>query len=203
MKFYLLLSACLFLSAAMAEDEVLSYSTKPSSRDYPFPTALPAFPEGQASRFNWKRYIEESVSDGDRVFRSHIAFSNGFLAQDLEVMGVQESAGDEAARNRIAADEVVRSCEILESLYRKRLEKDSALLLVLEDFITHHRKAIEASITLVGGSWDGGSGARVAYPAARCDAFLYYRSALLNLRSSLHFQDMPEVVFPMPTQAPK
>ena len=181
-----------------------TYQAKPNSSGYPFPTALPVFAEGCEGAFDWSRYIAESVSDGDKVFRAHLAFYHGFIAEELpDVMGVQESASDDAARNQIAADEVSRGCDLLETMYRKRLETDAELLAVLDQFIAYHKKAVEASIKLVGGSWDGGSGARVAYPAARLEALIHYRSALLDLRSSLHFQDMPQVAYPLPSKQDK
>jgi len=115
--------------------------------------------------------------------------------------GVGDSAFDTMTRNKIAADEVSNGCDLLEAVYRERLKNEPGLLATLEEFINHHRRAIEASIKLVGGSWNGGSGARVAYPAAKLTAFVRYRAALLDLRSSLHFQDFPEIVFPIPSKA--
>ena len=180
-----------------------SYSTKPNTSGYPFPTAFAAVLKGKALHFDWKRYIDEGISEGERVFRAHLAFSNGFTSQNTEIMGIRESASDEMTRYRIAADEVSNGCVLIEAMYRDRLKNDAGLQSTLEEFITHHRKAIEASIKLVGGSWDGGSGARVAYPAARLDAFVRYRAALLDLRASLHFQDFPEIAFPTPSEVGK
>jgi hypothetical protein len=198
MKITLVFFTTLALSAAFAEEAVVPYLTKPNTSGYPFPTAFPILKDGEALHFDWKRYINDAVSDGDELFRSHVAFANGFLSQNTEKWGVGESASDEMARYKIAADEVSNGCALIEAMYRERLKNDAALLAILEDFISHHRKAIEASIKLVGGSWDGGSGARVAYPSARLDAYVGYRAALLNLRSSLHFQDFPMIVFPTP-----
>ena len=191
------------LAVASAQQAATYYGTKPNTTGYPFPTAFPVPPEGKALsevQFDWKRYIGEAVSDGDKVFRSHLARSNGFTFSNDAMWGIGESASDEMARNTIAADEVSNGCEFIENMYRERLKDDAVLLATLEEFITHHRKAIEASIKLVGASWDGGSGARVAYPAARLDAFVRYRSALMDLRSSLHFQDFPTIVFPTPSK---
>ena len=200
MKALLIFLAIMGFGVAFAEELKAPYSTKPNTSGYPFPTAFPALQDGQELQFDWKRYISEAVSDGDRIFRAHLAFSSGFASQNTEVMGVQGSASDEMTRNMIAADEVSNGCELIEAMYRDRLKNDVDLLATLEDFITHHRKAIETSITLVGGSWDGGSGARVAYPAARLTAFVRYRLALLDLRSSLHFQDLPDIAFPTPSK---
>ncbi len=206
MRLVLILMATFALAVASAQQAATFYVTKPNTTGYPFPTAFPVPPEGKALseiQFDWKRYIGEAVSDGDKVFRSHLARSNGFTSSNDEMWGVGESASDEMARNKIAADEVSNGCGLIENMYRDRLKDDAGLLATLEEFITHHRKAIEASIKLVGGSWDGGSGARVAYPAARLDAFVRYRAALLDLRSSLHFQDFPAVVFPTPSKTDK
>jgi hypothetical protein len=206
MRLVLILFAIFALAAASAQQAATYYVTKPNTTGYPFPTAFPVPPEGKVlseSLFDWKRYIGEAISEGDKIFRAHVAFSNGFTSQNTEIFGVQESASDEMARNQIAADEVSKGCVLIEDMYRERLKDDAELLKTLEEFITHHRKAIAASVKLVGGSWDGGSGARVAYPAARLDAFVLYRAALLNLRSSLHFQDFPVIVFPTPGKTVK
>jgi len=203
MKIIPIIFTTVVLSAAFAEEVATPYLTKPNTSGYPFPTAFPVLQDGKALQFDWKRYIDDAVSDGDKVFRAHVAFANGFLSQNTEKWGVGESASDEMARYKIAADEVSNGCVLIEAMYRERLKNDAALLAILEEFITHHRKAIEASIKLVGGSWDGGSGARVAYPSARLDAFVGYRAALLDLRSSLHFQDFPQIVFPTPGKAAK
>jgi hypothetical protein len=188
---------------SLAEEAALPYSTKPNTSGYPFPTTFPVLPDGKPLQFDWKRYIGEAVSEGDKIFRAHLAFSNGFTSQNTKIMGVLESATDDMTRHQIAADEASNGCLLIEAMYRDRLKNDAGLLATLEEFIAHHRKAIEASIKLVGGSWDGGSGARVAYPAARLDAFVRYRAALLDLRSSLHFQDFPEIVFPTPSRVTK
>ena len=203
MKVVLIFLTVFSLCVASAQERFTSYSTKPNTSGYPFPTAFAVVQEGNALQFDWKRYIGEAVSEGDKVFRAHLAFSSGFISQNIEIMGVQESASDEMTRNRFAADEVSNGCDLIEAMYRDRLKNDAGLLTTLEEFITHHRKAIEASIKLIGGSWDGGSGARVAYPAARLDAFICYRAALLDLRASLHFQDFPEIVFPTPSKIAK
>lgn len=184
--------------AALAELAAIPYLTEPNTSGYPFPTALPVLTEGKELQFDWNRYIEEAVSEGDKIFRAHLARSHGFSAMATETEGVGASASDDMLRNQIAAKEASLGCDLLEAMYRERLKNDAALLATLEDFITHHRKAIEASVKLVDGSWDGGSGARVAYPAARLDAFVRYRTALLDLQSSLHFQDFPQITFPTP-----
>lgn len=203
MKLVLILIAVVGFGWASAKEVAASYSVKPNTSGYPFPTAFPVVPEGNALEFDWKRYIGDAVSEGDKIFRAHLAFSSGFTSQNTEIMGVLESAADEMTRHQIAADEVSNGCLLIEAMYRDRLKNDAGLLATLEDFITHHRKAIEASIKLVGGSWDGGSGARVAYPAARLEAFVRYRASLLDLRASLHFQDFPEIVFPAPSKTAK
>jgi hypothetical protein len=203
MKALLIFLTILGFGVSLAEETALPYSTKANTSGYPFPTTFPVLLDGKELQFDWKRYIGEAVSDGDKVFRLHIARSNGFTSSNAEMCGIGESASDEMTRNTIAADEVSNGCVLFETMYRDRLKKDPRLLATLEEFITHHRKAIEASIKLVGGSWDGGSGARVAYPAARLDAFVRYRAALLDLRSSLHFQDFPEIVFPTPSKVTK
>ena len=202
MKVVLILLTVFSFCVTSAQEAATTYSTKPNTSGNPFPTAFPVVPEGKALQFDWNRYIGEAVSEGDKLFRAHVAFSNGFTSQPLN-WGVQESATDEMTRATVAADEAQKGCLLIETMYRDRLKKDAKLLATLEEFITHHRKAIEASIILVGGSWDGGSGARVAYPAARLDAFVRYRAALLDLRASLHFQDFPEIVFPTPTKVAK
>ena len=203
MKIILIFLTTFGLSFAMAEETAGSYSTKPNTSGYPFPAAFPVLTDGKELKFDWSRYIDEAVSEGDRVFRSHLALSNGFTPPNFEASGVGHSASDDMSRNQIAADEVSNGCVLIEAMYRKRLKNDAGPLATLEEFITHHRKAIEASIKLVGGSWVGGSGARVAYPAARLDAFVRYRAALLDLRASLHFQDFPEISFPTPSKTAK
>ncbi|HWB02227.1 MAG TPA: hypothetical protein VG796_04320 [Verrucomicrobiales bacterium] len=96
-------------------------------------------------------------------------------------------------RYQLARDEMAQGCSQLEALYREKLKDQKKLLAVLNQFIVARRLAIDAEVKLVGGSWDGGSGARVAYPSARLHALVNYRLALDDLRSSLHLQDLPPV----------
>lgn len=203
MKALLIFFTIFGFGVSLAEETALPYATEPNTSGYPFPATFPVLPDGKELQFDWKRYIGEAVSDGDKVFRTHLARSSGFSSSTAKMWGVGESASDEMTRNQIAADEVSNGCVIIETMYRDRLKKNAEVLATLEEFISHHRKAIEASIKLVGGSWDGGSGARVAYPAARLGAFVRYRAALLDLRSSLHFQDFPEIAFPTPSKVTK
>jgi acetyl esterase/lipase len=201
MKLIFLFLIILGRDVGLAEETPTPYTTKPNTSGYPFPTAFPVLTNGRELQFDWKRYLGEAISAGDKVYRAHLARSNGFTSQNTEMEGVGDSAFDTMTRNKIAADEVSNGCDLLEAMYRERLKNEPGLLATLEEFITHHRRAIEASIKLVGGSWNGGSGARVAYPAAKLTAFVHYRAALLDLRSSLHFQDFPEIVFPTPSKA--
>lgn len=203
MKVILAFFAILGFGIALAEEKELHYSTKPNTSGQPFPATLPVLTEGDALQFDWLRYIGEAVSEGDRIFRAYVARSHGFASSKTETLGVGDSASDEMIRNKVAADEVSSSCELIEAVYRERLKNNAELLATLNEFITHHRKGIDASIKLVGGSWDGGSGARVAYPAARRDAFVRYRAALMDLLASLHFQDLPAIPFPTPGKTDK
>ena len=198
MRLALYLGSLLALEMALADEALLPYSTSLNRTGQPFPATLPVYPADKAASFDWKRYIDESVSDGDRVFRAHLGYQSGYLSQNSEIVGVMDSAADDAARAKIAAEEVSRSCEKLEAQYRERLKADADLLAIFDEFVTHHQKAIEASVRLVGGSWTGGSGGPVAFPAARLSALLTYRRALLDLRESLHFQDMPDIPYPEP-----
>lgn len=203
MKIILLLITLFSLAAASAQGVAADYSTKPNTTGYPFPTAFPVRPEGKGLQFDWERYISEAVSDGDKIFRMNLAFSGGFRLQNSEILGVQSSDSDEMTRNRIAADEATKGCILLEKAYRERVKDNRALRAILEEFITHHRKAIDASIKLIGDSWEGGSGARVAFPAARLNAFIRYRAALLDLKESMDFQDMTPIPFPTPSKLSK
>lgn len=201
MRLIITLLAILGLNGAAAKDPDITYSTTPNTSDYPFPSVFPILTEGKV--FDWKRYIGEAVSEGDSVFRENIAYSHGFQSLNINKLGVTGSAADDAKRNQIAADEVQDACLIIENMYRDRLKKDPDILAILENFIKYRREAIKAYITLDGGSWGGGSGARVAYPAARLNAFVNYRRALLDLQASLHFQDLPMIPFPTPSKPAK
>jgi len=199
MKFYLTFLILATLMIARAQDPVATYSTRPNTSGYPFPSAFPVVEAGKADQFDWKRYMDEAVSEGDKVFRMNQAFRHGIETIDYNLNGAMESNSDEAARNRIAAEEVSKACELIEELYRMRLkENDPEVLATLEEFIASHRTAIRAYIDLVGGGWEG-SGARVAYSSARLDAFVRYRASLLSLRSSLYLQDLPQIAFPIPS----
>lgn len=204
MKVVLMFFAIFSLGTASSQEATAAagYSTKPNTSGFPFPSAFPEVSEDKALPFDWRRYIDEAVSEGDHLFRARLAFSSGFTPQNAETIGIGESAADEMTRNQVAADEAADGCLRIETMYRDRLRNDAGVLATLEEFIGHQRKAIEASIKLVGGSW-GGSGARVAYPAARLAAFVRYRAALLDFRESLHFQDLPEIAYPTPGKARK
>src|SRR6476620_8639712 len=99
MKRHPLLQVSLILTALLAEGRAQGYSTKPNQSGDPFPTALPVIADGQEDSFDWKRYIEEAVSGGDKVFRAHEAFANGYFSGNYDPVGVGLSAADEAARN--------------------------------------------------------------------------------------------------------
>lgn len=194
MKVYLTIFFLFSLMIATAQDPATTYSTKPNTSDYPFPTAFPVVEDGKADQFDWNRYINEAISEGDKVFRLNQAFHYRITTIDYPI-GAMESTADEWARNRIAADEVSKVCELIEEMYRSSLKNDAEALGTLEEFITTQRKAIIAYINRMGEGYEGG-GARVAYSAARLDAFVRYRAALMELPPRLNLQDLPRIEFP-------
>jgi hypothetical protein len=72
MKLALYLSSLFMLGVSLAEDALAPYATRPNSTGRPFPVVLPVYPENKAAVFDWKRYIEGSISEGDRVFRQEV-----------------------------------------------------------------------------------------------------------------------------------
>ena len=90
-----------------------------------------------------------------------------------------------------ATKELDAKCSSLEASYRERLRADQSTLRVLEAFIEARKQAMNAEIELIGGSWKG-SGEKTARAAARLNATTAYLEALRELKTSLHFQDMPE-----------
>jgi len=200
MKIYLTFLTLFSLMIANAQEAATTYSTRPNTSGYPFPTVFPVVEHGKADQFDWNRYINEAVSEGDKVFRMNQAWRHGIRTIDYNLHGVMESTAEEWARNRIAGDEVSKACDMIEEMYRNRLKNDTEALGTLEEFITTQRKAINAYIDRMGEGYEGG-GARVAYSAARLDAFVRYRAALLDLRTSLNLQDLPRIEFPTRSKA--
>lgn len=163
------------------------YDVEPNRSGFPFPTMRPVFKSGDRSFFDWERYVAEATSPADRVYRAREAW--GSEENVRSVAGAGPSNTDDMIRFQLAAKEVKEVCEQMEMRYRDRLKGDEQALRAFEQFVIASKQAMDGEVEVVGGSWRGGSGARVAFPSARLGALLGYRDALVRLASSLHFQN--------------
>ncbi|WP_395752747.1 hypothetical protein [Prosthecobacter sp.] len=149
---------------------------------------LPDVSPGDRSLFDWKRYLEEAASPADKAYRA----SEAPPEFGINIPGGDSSNSGEHTRARLAAEELAAKCAQLENAFRERLRSsEPAALKTLEAFIENRKLAMNAEVELIGGSW-GGSGAKTAWATARMNATLNYLQSLRGLKSSLHFQDMPE-----------
>lgn len=191
----LLVSGALLIgdtAPALAQTAARYYAVEQNKASIPFPSDLPALKPEASSSFDWGRYVEESTSTVDRLYRLNLALGYLDSPKWRNELGAGASTADEGQRARMAAEAIELNCAAYENTYRDRLKDQPQLITSLNQFITSHRQAIEASVKLVGGSW-GGSGVKAAYPLAKLKAFAIYRLALLDLRSSLDLQDIPEI----------
>ena len=189
MKSKILLLFCLFLTLICLGAEKF-YEVKENKGGFPLPYMVPDFKEGDEQDFDWERYFAEAVSEADRVYRKHLAYWE--FGHRVDARGVGDSSSDEMFRANLAAKEFKAKCDELVRRYRKKLEPESTELELLNEFISSQERVIEIQVKLVGGSWWGGSGARVAYAQSTADAYLGFLTSLNSLGSSLHLQDLPK-----------
>lgn len=198
-----LLLATLFIAStvpAPGQNATRYYEVVRNKSSIPFPTAIPVLRPEAASSFDWERYVSESISPADKVYRLNLAIKHVDSPEWRNTLGAGSSTADESVRARTAAEALDLNCAAHENAYRERLKNQPELIATLNQFINSHRQAVEASVKLVGGSW-GGSGTKAAYPLAKLKAFAIYRIALLDLRSSLDLQDIPEISLENPAIA--
>lgn len=67
MKLIFLFLIILGRDVGLAEETPTPYTTKPNTSGYPFPTAFPVLTNGRELQFDWKRYLGEAISAGDKV----------------------------------------------------------------------------------------------------------------------------------------
>ncbi|MEO6103593.1 MAG: hypothetical protein ABIP44_08145 [Pseudoxanthomonas sp.] len=87
--------------------------------------------------------------------------------------------GDSASGEMFRAEEGVKILELrMNELCTAYLEllasrKEEEGVRLFNEMQAHWKKASDAEVSLIGGSWRGGSGARVAYPKARLHSYLF------------------------------
>lgn len=159
----------------------------PNTSRFPFPTQLPVFKNQSAEGFDWKAYMEAATSPADKAFRASIS-GQGSL---LEILGGGESTFDVMHRHDLAAAEYKQKSDLLEAKLRQKVAKKPEVLKLLEEFIASSQETMKKQVTLIVGSW-GGSGFKAAYAEARARAQVNYYHNLLELKTSFHFQDLPD-----------
>ncbi|MEZ0277036.1 MAG: hypothetical protein ACAH88_19155 [Roseimicrobium sp.] len=162
----------------------------PNTGRFPFPSARPVLNGSDGTDYNWKAYIESAKSDADRAFRANLCPLSELR---LGVRGGDDSTAGEMTRYLLAVEEYRKKCDRLIDLYRKKLASDPPTLKLLNEFISQSEAAMASQVQFIGGSWGAGSGAKSAYAQARARAQVNFHQSLLELRESLHLQDLPEL----------
>jgi hypothetical protein len=182
-----------FLSFTMlvsgADKPVSGDKVVPNTTRFPFPSELPVLNGGDPTAYNWKAYIECAKSDADRAFRANRC---PLPELQLGVSGSDNSTSGEMTRYLLAAEEYKKKCDRVIEVYRKKLASDPPTLKLLNEFISQSEAAMASQIQFIGGSW-GGSGAKSAYAQARARAQVNFHQSLLEMRESLHLQDLGEL----------
>ena len=166
---------------AFALGDKLYFEIRENECSFPYPTKLPVYQGDSGEHFDWKRYIEEANSKADQAHRARLArtyFPNNFE-------GSGESSYDEMVRARFAVEEYRIKCDKLIENYRSRLKRNHpSMLKLFNEWVSLREQALDLEVKFQGSSWDGGSGARVAYPAARAGALISFFRDLSGLASN-------------------
>lgn len=186
------LSAVLLIVPAVVFGDGSYFQVRENESCFPFPTKLPVYQGDNGKHFDWRKYVDEATSKADRAYRALFArrsSCDGVATLpplcSSNVLGEGESASDEMIRAQLAAEEYRNKCNDVIEKYRARLKRNHPRVLEqFNEYVALREKAIELEVRFEGGSWDGGSGARVAYPAARASALISFFKDLSGLASN-------------------